>query len=248
VDAGDEPTAPPAPLWQGRPLAHWRLRAGASLVDLGLALVVVQFADAILGSAGASDRSRTLFLLFGTLVLWALMQTVAMGVTRGQTIGKRIFGLRVLRADGTPAGLGIGVLRELVCRVPFAVPVVFLVDALVPLRADRRSLRDRMARTGVVEEPPAVGANRLRAITMALILVGVGAIVGTALNGDLITSDRGSFISDCTGQGDSYSACDCTWKQLTRRIGAKRLDQVSNEDVTPADVQAATSAAYAACR
>jgi uncharacterized RDD family membrane protein YckC len=248
VDAGDDQTAPPAPLWQDRPLAHWRLRVGASLVDLGIALVVVQFADAILGSAGIGDHSRALFLLFGTIVLWAVMQTIAMGVTDGQTIGKRIFGLRVLRADGTPAGFGIGVLRELVCRVTFVVPVVFLVDALLALRADRRSLRDRMARTGVVEEAPTAAANRLRAITMALILVGVGAIVGTALNGDLITSDRGSFISDCTGQGEAYSACDCAWKQLTKRIGAKRLDQVSNEDVTPADVQAATSAAYAACR
>lgn len=252
MDAGEDATAhaPPraAPLWSGHPLAHWRLRAGASLIDLGLALVLVQVAGAILGSTGVGNDRRTLFLLLATPLVWAIMQAIEMGATGGRTIGKRIFGLRVLRADGSPAGLRDGVLRELVCRLPYLVAPVFLVDAFVPLREQRRSLRDRMAHTGVVEEPPTPGANRPRTIATATILVAIGAIVGTALNGDLISSDRDAFISDCTGRGESYAACDCAWKQLSRRVGAKRLDEVSNDASTPPDVEAATIAASAACR
>lgn len=73
----------------------------------------------------------------------------------GQTIAKRWFGIRIVRKDGSRAGLGrIFALRMLVPGIISAIPLVgavfTLVDALFIFADDRRTLHDRIADTIVV--------------------------------------------------------------------------------------------------
>ena len=74
----------------------------------------------------------------------------------GQTIGKRWVGIKVMRTDGTPAGLGrIFWLRNVVNDLFSVIPVVgrlyFLVDSLFIFGAEKRCLHDRIADTIVVK-------------------------------------------------------------------------------------------------
>jgi uncharacterized RDD family membrane protein YckC len=88
-------------------------------------------------------------LLFATVNGYLLM-------TRGQTVGKKLLGMRIVRPDGSAATPGriIG-LRYAVGWLLSALPVVgmvyALVDCLMIFRADRRCLHDLIADTIVVK-------------------------------------------------------------------------------------------------
>jgi uncharacterized RDD family membrane protein YckC len=74
----------------------------------------------------------------------------------GQTIAKKWLGIRIVRNDGSRAGLGrIFALRMLVPGIIGAIPfvgIVFtLVDALFIFGDERRTLHDRIADTIVVD-------------------------------------------------------------------------------------------------
>jgi uncharacterized RDD family membrane protein YckC len=85
----------------------------------------------------------------------------------GQTIGKRIMGLRIVRSDGARATLVRLVFpRTIGPAVISAIPIVgslfWLIDSLMVFTRDRRTLHDRMADTIVIdlrapiEEPTAL--------------------------------------------------------------------------------------------
>jgi len=110
----------------------------------------------------------------GALLLAAIGGSGALGLTlangwsvhrSGQSLGKRLLGLRVVRADGRRIDLGrVVLLRNLLPALITAVPIAGLIftiaDYLSVLRdGARRSLHDRMAnsivisvRKGVVQE------------------------------------------------------------------------------------------------
>jgi uncharacterized RDD family membrane protein YckC len=75
--------------------------------------------------------------------------------TTGQSIAKRMVGLRIVRTDGSPVGFVRGVLlRSWVFGAGSVIPgvgrVLALVDALFIYRGDRRCLHDLLADTKVV--------------------------------------------------------------------------------------------------
>ncbi|HRY43505.1 MAG TPA: RDD family protein [Thermoanaerobaculia bacterium] len=100
-------------------------RAVAKLVDLAIVLAAV----ALLATLAAALLPRR---LEGGIVLGALFTailafsagTVFAELRFGQTPGKRIFGLRVVRESGAPIGLGQAIVRQL--PLVFS---VFFVDA-----------------------------------------------------------------------------------------------------------------------
>ncbi|MGA7992928.1 MAG: RDD family protein, partial [Thermoanaerobaculia bacterium] len=66
----------------------------------------------------------------------------------GGSPGKKLFGLRLIRSDGSPSGFAASVLRNL----PLLVPGWNLVEiASVMRRRDGRRPGDRLARTALVE-------------------------------------------------------------------------------------------------
>jgi uncharacterized RDD family membrane protein YckC len=105
----------------------------------------------------------------GTLMAIALMLTYffVMEATRGQTIGKRNYGLRVQSASGEPASLN-AISGRTVLRLIDQLPAFYLVGVLVALLTGRRRRRigDWVAGTVVVREdeaylppPPAAAAQ-----------------------------------------------------------------------------------------
>jgi uncharacterized RDD family membrane protein YckC len=94
-------------------------RVLAALVDLGIvlagSLVILFAADALSGDTGEIRGA------LGAVILgWALYYHFAMESGDGQTVGKKLMKLRVVRADGRPAGM-----REVAVRT-----VLRVVDGL----------------------------------------------------------------------------------------------------------------------
>ena len=132
-------------------------RALAYAMDLairGVAYLVLAILLAFLGQAG-----QGLFLIALFLLEW--FYPVAFEVLAdGQTPGKRLLGLRVIRADGAPIGWSRSTVRSLVSFVDF-LPFRFaagLVTTLVTGRHQR--LGDLAAGTVVVHLDPVAAAAR----------------------------------------------------------------------------------------
>jgi uncharacterized RDD family membrane protein YckC len=85
------------------------------------------------------------------------------GARNGQTLGKQICRIRVVRQDGLPVGVGTAVVRELIFRWlligllgSFVLAIPALFDALWPLwDRQKQTLHDKGAGTLVVKwQPP----------------------------------------------------------------------------------------------
>ncbi|MFZ5497191.1 MAG: RDD family protein [Verrucomicrobiota bacterium] len=168
--------AAPAPVSAPMPeLAGRGTRLGAFLLDYVLSVLVALPGALIIGPAFvglllAATRGEqpdfsvvdTGTLLLGLAVLSGgslllLVVQVVMLSTRGQTIGKRLLGIRVVRhPDGLPAGfVHAWLLRNFVTGVIQVVPwigfVFYLADALFIFTPERRCLHDLIAGTKVVQ-------------------------------------------------------------------------------------------------
>jgi uncharacterized RDD family membrane protein YckC len=76
-------------------------------------------------------------------------------MTNGQTVGKKLAGIRIADLNGAVPGFATLILRRylpisLVAQIPVAGPYVPLLDDLFIFRADRRCLHDLIAGTKVV--------------------------------------------------------------------------------------------------
>ena len=140
-------------------LAGFGGRAGAWLLDILFSVLPILVAFGLI--AGGTEAAGGLLLLAG--LAWAYVVyfplTMARGGERnGQTWGKQLTGIRVVRDGGEPVDFGFGLLRELVIRqLLFGVVGGFfllppLLDYLWPLWDDEnRTLHDMVANTHVVK-------------------------------------------------------------------------------------------------
>ncbi len=110
---------------------------------------------AAFGGSGRKASSAPLLLPGVTSLALVAYQCYLLGV-RGQTIGKRIVGIRVVRhEDGSPAGfvnaaLLRGIVNGIFCLLPGVGVAYYLVDMLFIFSKDERCLHDRLAGTKVV--------------------------------------------------------------------------------------------------
>jgi uncharacterized RDD family membrane protein YckC len=171
------PTAGPPPAWPsstparapgaapGAPpvesLATWGSRVGAYLIDLVaeavLAVIVALPVAAIFSSnntaAGVATIAATVIVVFA-------YSTVMLATTNGKTVGKRMVGIRVVRAGGEPMTWGRAALREIVMRglvIGLVGTLTFgiagILDVLWPLwDKQNQSLHDHGAETWVVRD------------------------------------------------------------------------------------------------
>jgi uncharacterized RDD family membrane protein YckC len=155
AEVSDDPAAGPTEL------AGLGARLGACLLDALLLLCTVL--PSLIGVAigDASESLGDLPAAIGgmiTLAAWAVL-AVWSGVLlhqHGQTIGKRVLKIRVVRTGGRRASLPrLVLLRALTSGVLLALPYYgwlgFLLDSLLILGASRRCLHDRIAGTIVVK-------------------------------------------------------------------------------------------------
>jgi uncharacterized RDD family membrane protein YckC len=151
------------------PLASWGQRAGAALLDLLLFLacilpgilvaVIAGNVDAAVGLSDAVNFALLglfVVLLVGGVALSLVNQTWRQG-TRGQSWGKRVVGIRLVREhDLQPPGGGLAVAR-------FAIRAAFInatcglylpITFLAPLWDSRnRTLDDKIVQTLVIQQP-----------------------------------------------------------------------------------------------
>ena len=167
--AAENPYAAPAARIDDAPagelvLAGRGTRLGAAIVDnlilVGPAVLLSVMLPGLVGGDASSVpySDVTLALLgFGSLavMLVALVVNLVLLHRNGQTIGKRLLGIRIVRSNGDHCALSrIIVARWLplavVGMIPVIGPIVGIVDALLIFRDNHRCLHDEIADTIVV--------------------------------------------------------------------------------------------------
>lgn len=153
-------SAPAAPVSQSEvvatvtPASRWK-RLGAYLLDT-IAFFVVLFPAFLVDGLGRSEDSR-MSTAAGLLILAGLVALLVIDLIllhrHGQTVGKRLCGIRVVRSNGQRTGLGrlFGVRYLLAQGVLGVVPFFSLIDALFIFGQDKRCLHDLIADTTVVD-------------------------------------------------------------------------------------------------
>jgi uncharacterized RDD family membrane protein YckC len=143
-------------------LAGRGTRLGAALIDMVIAVLALGLLALLTPinifkpPVGAS--SGMWMLALQNLIVGFILFLVVHGyllATRGQTVGKALLKIRIVRSDGSPASFArIVGLRYLTTSVLASIPMVGgiygLVDTLLIFRASRRCLHDNIADTIVV--------------------------------------------------------------------------------------------------
>lgn len=166
------PTTPsPDPFGEPRSpfvLASWGSRAIAAIVDGLLIAVIAVVLFAIVTGVGINSDGNDGFAALVISFLIALLvftlaallyQPLMLWKTDGQTVGKKLTGIRVVKVDRTPMDLGTAVLREIVLKSiavgtvsSFTFGLAYLADWFWPFFDDQnRALHDFLVDTRVVE-------------------------------------------------------------------------------------------------
>lgn len=144
----------------GRVLAGRGARLGAALIDV-LILLAVLFAIGLVTPISPFAPGGGGFV--GSLVLSYVLGMAAFAAvhgwllaTQGQTVGKKLLGLRIVRTDGSRASFGrVFGLRYALNGALASIPVVgtlyALLDVLLIFRDSRQCLHDQIADTIVVQ-------------------------------------------------------------------------------------------------
>ena len=151
--------------WSGQPLASWGSRVGATLIDwLVLLVPVVVLTIIVVAVATGSGTGAVVTGILGLLaylvvaLAYAPVLMAREGVNNGQTWGKQMLGIRVVRDSGETMSFGWAALREIVVKnLLFAwvgsafAGIPWLLDNLWPLWDDQnRALHDMICSTHVV--------------------------------------------------------------------------------------------------
>jgi uncharacterized RDD family membrane protein YckC len=162
-----------APGWAGTPLASWGSRLGAYLIDALVLLVptLILFFVLVAGAVGVSggDEDASAGAVIGALILWfifvaaiyllyAPLLMARHGERNGQTWGKQLLNIRVIRDSGQPFNFGAGALREVVLKflgvniASSIIPIIpWFLNFFWPLWDDQnRAIHDMVVSTHVV--------------------------------------------------------------------------------------------------
>lgn len=164
-------------------------RALAALIDMAIllgALLAGILLTALLGRIGLRPGAwaQALFLI-GGFALWYGYFTFFEGLRAGQTPGKRLAGIRVVRDTGHAVTLAAAATRNLLRIADFLPPPYLLGTVLVALHPRAKRLGDMVAGTVVVRDRPI----ELRSAPEA-------APVPDTLTAPLLTDEEYRLLSD----------------------------------------------------
>ena len=151
--------------WVGRPLASWGSRLAAYLID-GLILLIpaVVLTIIVVAIAAGSDTGAIVTGILGFLAylvvafIYAPVLMARDGQNNGQTWGKQMLNIRVVRDNGEPMGFGWAALREIGVK-GFAVTIASSIIPFIPWFLnyfwplwddENRALHDMICSTHVV--------------------------------------------------------------------------------------------------
>ncbi|HSL20224.1 MAG TPA: RDD family protein [Vicinamibacterales bacterium] len=134
-------------------------RLGAAILD-GIIVTVMVYvpilffpaigAAASPGAEGGSMIGIGMVLGLAGFIIWCWL-TITYVYRNGQTIGKKLVGIKVVRSDGTPISLSrIFWLRNVVNAMLGIIPLYGLIDVLFIFGESRQCLHDKLADTVVV--------------------------------------------------------------------------------------------------
>jgi uncharacterized RDD family membrane protein YckC len=176
TDAFGAPVTEPPPEWQPPAATEWMppatavtpagwwQRVGAALLDtvvVAIGAVILGIALALLIADDTDDDAVTgIAAATGFVVTGAYFCVLSArgGSRNGQTWGKQAVGIRVVRMDGAPVGLGFAFVREVLVKTllfayvaGFVLYIPTIVNYLWPLwDPESRALHDKIARSRVV--------------------------------------------------------------------------------------------------
>jgi uncharacterized RDD family membrane protein YckC len=196
------PAPPPSPAPADLQDLLWP-RISAALIDL--AVLLGPFLVLSVATGGASWDQGASFTLDGwaAILFLALVLGYYFGLEApfGQTVGKYLLGLRVVRPDGTRPSTSAITGRTLL-RIVDWLPLLYLVGFITMMATGtrRQRLGDLAARTGVGEAAPA----RHRGIIATLVTVVLLGVVAVAVQ-QAADSNQGSHVGDGTYRGHGVS-------------------------------------------
>lgn len=119
--------------------ADWQTRSLAFLIDL------ILFVTLFYG-LGATYHFWGVFLSMIYIVFRD-------GIFSGQSVGKKVMGIRVVHADGRPISFVDSSFRNVLFLIPYLLPLTLAVETVAMFRSpDRLRLGDRIAKTRVVRK------------------------------------------------------------------------------------------------
>ena len=177
-------------------LAGPAVRLQAYLVDLLIRVAVLFVCACLFSMAGAFVSAGVSAGLY--LVLWFVFDWFYFGLSeglfRGKTMGKHLYGLRVIKEEGYPITLWAALLRNFV-RAADSLPMLYGVGFLTMLIAGQfRRLGDIVARTVVIEE------RRVRVPREPIILEKIEPLPRTDLGGYVPAGQTLALIEEYLGR------------------------------------------------
>ena len=145
-----------------------------------------ELATELVASIGGATGMMTFALSVGATALLLLVNCLMIGFT-GQSIGKRMVGIRIVRTDGAPIGFVRGVLVRyiafwvlvsLLALIPIVGPLLPVIDLVPIFGGRRRCLHDRLAGSKVVWAGDRTGGRWATVFLAGLLALGAAASLG----------------------------------------------------------------------
>ena len=153
-----QPVAGQPQAWVGRELSGWWRRVGAYLLDAIFTSIVSWVGVGLI--YGGSEALGVVLVLAGIVVAFLYFPITMMreGENNGQSFGKQILGIRVIRDSGESVSFGWALLRQFVVIYllfsvvgGFLFGIPWLIDVLWPLwDSQNRALHDMIVSSHVV--------------------------------------------------------------------------------------------------
>lgn len=163
---------------RNRKRAGFVVRVAASVID-GLIVGTINF---VLGIT-------FVLAILGLIVPW-VYSIILLLKTDGQTLGKKLFNLRVVRENRRPMNFTSAFLREILGK--FVSGLLFGLGYLwVIWDLKKQAWHDKVARTYVVHEIPLTGKRQILAWSIFLLTVLIGILIPVLiLIGVIVTTNR----------------------------------------------------------
>jgi uncharacterized RDD family membrane protein YckC len=126
-------------------------RLGAYFLEFGVLFIALLLVGLTEAASGGGEDGGGAGPLLGALVLLAYLIWALVLFAQGQTPGKQLLKLRVIRENGRRAGFGTMLLRELIGKLISA--FIFMLGFVwILIDKDNQGWHDKLASTFVVQE------------------------------------------------------------------------------------------------